>query len=151
MRNPWRFSFDAQGNLWVGDVGQNLWEETHIMKRGDNGGWRYLEGTHPFHPDESMKSLSFNILLYEYGRSDGGSVTGGYVYEGNEVPSLRGAYIFGNYVSGRVWALRDWQKKAKRELIAETTAVSSFGVDGENEIYVLNHARGKLFKLGMRK
>ncbi|MDP7029665.1 MAG: PQQ-dependent sugar dehydrogenase [Phycisphaerales bacterium] len=106
LRNVWRMSFDPKtGALWAGDVGQNAWEEVDIIKRGGNYGWNEREGSHPFQPTGGDAGR-FIEPVFEYGRNLGGSITGGSVYRGDLYPSMDGLYIFGDYMSGRLWAIQ---------------------------------------------
>ncbi len=110
LRNPWRFSFDRQtGDLYIGDVGQGLWEEIDYQPAssagGQNYGWRIMEGAHCYNPDP-CDSTGLTLPIWEYSHSAGQCVTGGYVYRGDDYPDLAGMYIFGDYVSGAIWGLR---------------------------------------------
>ncbi|HBP89926.1 MAG TPA: glucose dehydrogenase [Nitrospiraceae bacterium] len=146
LRNPWRFSFDRQtGELWAGDVGQNLWEEIDVIAKGNNYGWRLLEGTHCFNPAtncEVTKSLVPPVTEYrhEQGRC---SVTGGYVYRGKRLPALYGVYVFGDYCTGEIWGYRDGQTT---QLLDTDLRIASFGEDREGELYVIGH-QGKIFQI----
>jgi len=146
LRNPWRFSFDAStGELWCGDVGQNTLEEIDIIEKGGNYGWNLFEGSKCFSGTCSESGLTMPI--WEYGRSQGGSVTGGFVYRGAAMPSLIGCYVYADYISGRVWALRrDGSQVGNTEIIDTGVNIASFGVDRENEIYVCAFD-GKIYKL----
>lgn len=151
LRNPWRFSFDpVTGRLWAADVGQDRWEEIDIIEKGGNYGWRVMEGRHcnADVPDKCDPKL-YRPPVHEYGRDDGISVTGGFVYRGGSVPGLCGAYLFSDYGTGPVWALRV-DKKGRRSAfakLAETEEnVSSFGEDEDRELYVLTMA-GALLKV----
>lgn len=145
LRNPWRFSFDRQrGELWAADVGQDNYEEIDRIVRGGNYGWRILEGTHAF---ASSKHRSDDGPLippvHEYGRGLGESITGGYVYRGLSVPSLRGSYVYADFVSGNVWALAvGAAERVEPELLAGLPGVSSFGEDADGELYALSFERG---------
>lgn len=148
IRNPWRFSFDRETKaLWLGDVGQNTWEEIDIVERGKNYGWKIREGKHCLSGDTCESG--FEEPVWEYGREEGVSITGGYVYRGKAIPSLQGAYVYGDYDSGKIWALR-WEpktKKAKNDLLLQSKlAISSFGEDRGGEILVVNH-RGTVSRL----
>jgi len=143
LRNPWRFTFDkVTGQMWAGDVGQNDYEEIDIIQRGLNYGWNVVEGTHCY-PEyiETCNQGSFEPPIFEYPRSGGNcSVTGGYVYRGSHLPSLYGSYIYGDFCSGRVWALwYDGTRVTKNlELTQAPGRISSFGEDQDGEIYVLS-------------
>jgi glucose/arabinose dehydrogenase len=149
MRNPWRFSFDEQGRLWVGDVGQNEREEVDIVEKGGTYGWGTMEGTDCLDQRPCNKEgLLLPILEYETGANC--SITGGFVYHGRVIASLQGAYVYGDYCSGRVWALRydGGQVTEQAELLDSDIMISSFALDPAGEIYVLQHAgAGGIFKL----
>jgi len=157
LRNPWRFSFDrTTGTLWTGDVGQNAYEEIDIIERGRNYGWDCREGKHAYDADEQTPSCATtdNLVdpVWEYGRDQGMSVTGGYVYRGKALPDLVGWYVYADYVSGNVWALRMHEGRAENRLIAEARIlISSFGVDENDELILCAHdpSNGptKLYKL----
>ena len=139
LRNPWRFSFDSTtGNLWAGDVGQNDFEEIDIIVNGGNYGWKIREGTHCFDPPEGCTGQDLIPPAIEYGRSKGGSVTGGFVYRGSEIPEYFGKYIYADYASGRIWALSyDGTAVTDNIEITDTNLnISSFGVDHQNELYI---------------
>jgi glucose/arabinose dehydrogenase len=144
LRNPWRFSFDRlSGDLYIGDVGQDAWEEIDYLpvnsSGGTNFGWSYFEGSYPYRGSPSA-GMDFVMPVAEYSHSLGDAVIGGYVYRGENLPDWQGVYIYGDYGSGRVWGLlhlRDgsWQN----ELMFETgRSISSFGVDETGEIYLVD-------------
>ncbi len=139
LRNVWRMSFDpATGELWAGDVGQNAWEEVDIIERGGNYGWNEREGAHPFKPSDAPPDR-FIEPVFEYGRDEGGSITGGHVYRGKDHPSMDGLYIFGDYMSGNIWALsRDQNGGVRSHDITPKERVfpSSFGVGPDGSILV---------------
>ncbi len=138
LRNPWRFSFDRQtGELWVADVGQNEWEEIDIVKRGGNYGWRVMEGTHCFLPRDGCARDGLIPPVAEYGHDRGRcSITGGYVYRGSRLPALRGAYVFGDFCSGEIFALAE----GRQQLLLKTNLeIASFGQDPDGELYVVGH------------
>jgi quinoprotein glucose dehydrogenase len=123
-------SFDPKTQeLWAGDVGQHKWEEIDIIQRGGNYGWNLREGRHNFRrPADDTTSMIEPII--EYGRAEGGSVTGGEVYRGTKYPTLDGVYIYGDYLSGRLWgARRDGDTSIEvKDVTPDTRAfVSSFG------------------------
>lgn len=108
LRNPWGLHFDEQSRFWVADVGQDLWEEINWVTRGGNYGWSYREGSHPFAlrtdtPPEGTKLID---PIFEYNHGEGLSITGGVVYRGDALPDLKGAYIYGDFVLGKIWALK---------------------------------------------
>jgi glucose/arabinose dehydrogenase len=152
LRNPWRFSFDPKtGRLWAGDVGQNLLEEVDVIKRGGNYGWRRLEGTDCYEPRVGCRgSEQFENPVWEYGRSEGVSITGGYVYRGDRLPGLRGSYIFADFGSQRIWALRADKRRPRAQLLTRGGVVpSSFGTDARGELYVVSH-NGALYRIEAR-
>jgi glucose/arabinose dehydrogenase len=146
VRNPWRFSFDREtGDLWIGDVGQDAFEEIDLLPAaggggaGANLGWNEMEGAHPY---EGGTNPEGGVLpVFEYDRSGGGcSVTGGVVYRGDAIPALTGAYLFTDYCAGQVRALRaeGGQTIEERTFDAEGSELVSFGEDAEGEVFVLS-------------
>ena len=151
LRNPWRFSFDREtGDLWTGDVGQNEWEEIDIVERGGNYGWNILEGTHCFRPRDNCDRDGRIPPVLEYSL-DGApcSVIGGYVYRGNAIPWLRGAYIYGDFCSGKIHALRYEEGQAiQHEELADTgLRIMSFAEDNAGNLYLLSQREG-VYRLG---
>ena len=171
LRNPWRYSFDdvalgGTGALVIGDVGQNAFEEIDYEPRargGRNYGWVRREGAHDT-PNSPIRPIGPGALLdpiHEYGRSQGASVTGGFVYRGRSLGNqYRGRYFFADYVSGRVWSLGltlDSNGEARVNGISEHTTelggpsvlgnISSFGVDLDGELYIVSHTRGVVLRL----
>lgn len=153
-RNPWRFSFDeANGDLYVADVGQNQYEEIHVelagTESGQNYGWRLMEGAHCFNPTDCDPAAQSLVLpVTEYDHAVGCSVTGGYVYRGSQFPELDGVYFYGDYCSGILWGLRheadgQW---SQAELLRTQETISSFGQDEAGEIYLIDH-QGQIFQL----
>ncbi|WP_158857705.1 PQQ-dependent sugar dehydrogenase [Lunatibacter salilacus] len=150
LRNPWRFSFDVEnGNLWTGDVGQNRLEEINIIENGGNYGWRVMEGTQCFNPAVDCDRSGLTLPIWEYGRSAGDvSITGGFVYRGESIPQIQGQYIYGDFVSGRIWSLEvtDMDDPINTELIQVPFGLSSFGVDSNNELLLCGFD-GKIHRL----
>jgi glucose/arabinose dehydrogenase len=148
LRNPWRFSFDrASGELWAGDVGQSSVEEIDRISLGGNYGWNVREGTKCFRDTCDVAALVDPVI--EYGRDEGRSVTGGYVYRGSAVEDLVGRYIYGDYVSGRIWQV-DYDREGaavSRLLIESGVNISSFAQDAEGELYVLDYGGGRVLRL----
>jgi glucose/arabinose dehydrogenase len=146
LRNPWRFSFDREtGDLWIGDVGQNAVEEINFQPAesggGENWGWNLFEGTSPYPEDRTVTESQddFAWPIVEYRHPIGRSVTGGYVYRGSEFPGMLGVYLYGDYVSGRVWGLvRSAGGAENRELTETSMQVVSFGEDDESELYLVD-------------
>ncbi|MGB4580530.1 MAG: PQQ-dependent sugar dehydrogenase [Coriobacteriia bacterium] len=151
LRNPWRFSFDRKtGDLWIGDVGQNLWEEIDFLpaplRAGANFGWAEWEGTHPYPPDSTppVGLTGLTNPVVEYDRQTGTSVTGGYVYRGAAQPKLWGTYFYADFSFGRIWGL---QRAADgsvetRLLLDNDMLIASFGEDEAGELYVVDFNGG---------
>ncbi len=142
LRNVWRLAFDRQtGMLWAADVGQDTWEEINLITRGGNYGWNLREGRHAFGPGGSAARKDLIEPIWEYHHDVGKSITGGCVYRGRQAPSLNGAYLYADYVTGQVWALRyDHQSKqvVRNEPIpGNTMPVLSFREDEAGEVYFL--------------
>jgi glucose/arabinose dehydrogenase len=149
LRNAWRFSFDPEnGRLWTGDVGQNAYEEIDIIENGGNYGWDVMEGNHCFEPSEGCDRSGLETPILEYGRSEGISVTGGFVYRGPTVENLTGQYIYADYGSGTIWALEhsDLENPENKVIVDSNLAISSFGVDQNNELYICAFD-GKIYRL----
>ena len=152
VRNPWRFSFDSNGDLYIGDVGQNAWEEIDYTPRNspglENYGWDVYEGTHEFESKQPRGPGKLVMPIAEYPHSQGCSVTGGYVYRGRAIPSLRGRYIYGDFCSGTIWTLRAGggdDVDVRRESIS-LESLSSFGRDAAGELYATS-LTGNVYKL----
>lgn len=149
LRNPWKFSFDFKtGKLWAADVGQNKMEEIDIIESGKNYGWNKMEGSLSYPENSQHSKEGLELPVWEYNHSLGKAITGGYVYYGTETPSLIGAYIYGDYVSGMIWALRiDEAQTQRNELLLDTKLnISSFGLDQNNALYIIDLG-GKIYKL----
>ena len=153
LRNPWRFSFDPlSGDLYIGDVGQNIWEEVDYLAGdhpgGANFGWDFLEGTHSF---EGVPPSGSDLVppVWEYDHATGGcSVTGGAVYRGQQLSDFYGVYLFGDYCSGFVWGMvRDAQGVWQADLLFQTgQLITSFGIDEAGEVYLVGRG-GEIFQL----
>lgn len=153
LRNPWRFSFDrATGDLYVADVGQNQIEEVNFQSAGSPGGqnygWNVMEGDACFAPASGcdQSGLVLPVFTYRHGPTTGRSITGGYVYRGQAIPELSGRYLYGDYVSGRVWvtdAASGWEGTL---LWDADFSISTFGEDAAGELYVVDHD-GRLYRL----
>ncbi|MFX1283397.1 MAG: PQQ-dependent sugar dehydrogenase [Promethearchaeota archaeon] len=148
LRNPWRFSIDPlTGWLWAGDVGQNKIEEIDIIEKGGNYGWNIMEGSHCYSPSTGCNQSNLILPIFEYGHDIGISITGGYVYRGSNLKTLYGNYIYGDYGSGRIWALSSDNSTIQNHLLIDTTFnIVSFGVDKTNELYICAFD-GKIHKL----
>ncbi|AYL99347.1 glucose dehydrogenase [Mucilaginibacter celer] len=145
FRNPYRFSFDkASGQLFAGDVGQDLWEEVDIVTKGGNYGWRLTEGTHCYNPDNGCDIKGITMPIAEYSHTEGVSVIGGYVYNGKQVPVLKSKYIFADWV-GKMFYLQkngnQWQRgKITFQNIPTNLKIIGFGEDPTGEVYVLTNS-----------
>ena len=150
LRNPWRFSFDVEtddaetGFLWVGDVGQNRWEEIDVVEKGLNYGWNTMEGRHCFSPATDCNTNGLELPVAEYDRAEGCSITGGYVYRGGEIPWLVGTYVYADFCSGKIWGLRyDGGSVTEQALLLDSElSITSFGHDLEGTLYVLSRDEG---------
>lgn len=151
FRNPWRWSFDnATGDLWLGDVGQNAWEEIDQVVKGNNYGWKICEGKHRRgSTTELCATPGLTDPVVEHGRAEANAITGGYVYRGSAIPSLFGAYIYGDYIKGTIWALTSdatGKRVTKPILQAVPNSLVSFGQGNDGELYVVQIS-GEIFKL----
>ncbi len=154
LRNPWRFSFDrVTGDLYIADVGQNVYEEVNFQPAystgGENYGWDIMESYHCFEPASDCDATGLIPPVAEYDHSLGCSITGGYVYRGSQYPQLTGVYFFGDYCSGRIWALRQSSSGEWRMafLLESGAAISSFGQDASGELYVVGYRDGTIYHL----
>lgn len=158
LRNPWRWSFDRlKGDFWIGDVGQNRYEEIDRSTvtenasrgRGVNYGWRVMEGRHCYRPSSGCSTSGKILPVVEYTHSQGCSVTGGYVYRGTKLPSLVARYVFGDYCTGTIWTIpRTARGPATKSLLMDTSyRISSFGEDESGELYVVDHG-GTVYRFG---
>ncbi|MCH2202844.1 MAG: PQQ-dependent sugar dehydrogenase [Fuerstiella sp.] len=150
FRNPWRMSFDSKtGALWVGDVGQDLWEMIWLVQRGGNYGWSVQEGSHPFHPNQQIGPGPILPPVVEHHHVECRSITGGYVYYGEKFPELNGTYFYGDYQYGMLWGVRfDGRQVTDHEVLASTPLqVSSFGMSRTGEIYMLDYLTSSIYEL----
>jgi glucose/arabinose dehydrogenase len=155
LRNPWRLSFDrGTGDLYIGDVGQNDYEEIDFTPRSspglENYGWDVYEGNHDFE-DKQPGQGKLVFPVYEYSHDEGCSVTGGYVYRGSRVPAAQGRYFFGDYCSGTVWSLviRDGKASDVRRHSFRVDSLSSFGQGVGGQLYLVSH-EGTIYRLARR-
>ena len=161
FRNVWRLSFDrVTGTFYAADVGQKLWEEINIVKRGGNYGWNLREGNHPYVTESGEKGSGPREDLidpiFEYDHETGKSITGGVVYRGLAAPKLNGMYVYADYVSGRIWALEHDYKSGKvianheipnKSPAGENIPLITFGEDQDGEVYFTTQLRGgEIFK-----
>ncbi len=150
LRNPFRFSFDtATGKLFLGDVGQNTYEEIDILQKGGNYGWNTMEGMHCFNPPTGCNMTGLLMPIVEYNHTEGIAVIGGYVYHGTAIPSLAGSYLMGDFGAGKIWRLTQnnagaWQRVL---MLSSGPNMSSFGQDSAGELYVLDYGGGAILKV----
>src|SRR5207253_290238 len=141
LRNPWKMSFDrATGDLWLGEVGQDLWEMVYLIKRGGNYGWSVMEGNHVYNPKLKPGGPSpITPPVVEHGHHEARSLTGGFVYRGSRLTELRGAYIYADYETGKIWAMRHDGKQVTehRELMQTPLHIAAFGEDNGGELYLV--------------
>ncbi|MFC1757572.1 PQQ-dependent sugar dehydrogenase [Planctomycetota bacterium] len=140
FRNPWRFAFDREtGLLWAADVGQDIWEEINIVKKGGNYGWDLREGFHKFGLNGFEANANLTEPIWEYHHDAGKSITGGCVYRGKRLPKLNGYYLYGDYVSNKFWALKYDETTGKvianRPIETSNVTVMTFGEDQSGEVY----------------
>ncbi len=143
LRNPFKMSFDARtGNLWCGDIGWELWEMIFLIKKGGNYGWSAYEASQPIAVDRASPLAPITPPVVAHPHSEAASITGGYVYHGTQYPELEGAYIYGDWVTGKVWALwYDGSKVTRHEEIADTPHnLIAFGQTDDGELYYINWA-----------
>jgi len=150
LRNPWRFSFD-RGNtnrLFCADVGQDRFEEIDLIVRGGNFGWNVMEGAHCFNPSSGCNMAGLILPIAEYDHSEGDAVIGGYVYRGTAIPQLVGAYLMGDFGSGRIWILQETSPGTFTRSLGLMTGrnISSFGQDLAGEVYVVDYS-GSVLRL----
>lgn len=149
FRNPWRFSFDTETDeLWVGDVGQNAFEEIDRVRISENFGWDEREGAHCFEPQTGCSTDNVDPIT-EYSHELGISVTGGYVYRGTAIPDLAGFYVFGDFGSGRIWAVASdsGQGVEPEELLQTALGISSFAQSNAGELFALDFNNGTIHQI----
>jgi glucose/arabinose dehydrogenase len=155
VRNPWRFSFDRlTGDLWIADVGQDLYEEVDFQPAtssgGENYGWRKMEGLHCYNPSTNCNDGTIVLPVVEYSHADGScSITGGYRYRGTQWPRLFGTYFYGDYCSGKIWGASPGTGGTfiARLLIDTEMAFTTFGEDVSGELYVADYNAGVLYSI----
>ena len=154
LRNPWRISFDrATADLWIGDVGQNRYEEIDVVRAGSGGGqnfgWNITEGFHCFPSGEPCAPEGLTLPVTEYDHDFGCSVTGGFVYRGAAYPALAGGYLFADYCSGNVWLIDAAATEVRdpRLVLESGRSISSFGEDESGEVYAADLGAGELLRV----
>jgi uncharacterized repeat protein (TIGR03806 family) len=165
LRQLWRYSFDRKtGDLWGGEVGQDLWEMIYKVEKGGNYGWSVQEGTHPFRPERKTGPTPILKPVVEHGHEDFRSITGGFVYRGQRLPELFGHYIYGDFDTGRIWHYHKSVGKAEnirppkagsivgtmsqhKEIARTTYRIVSWGEDADGEIYFLDFTGGGIHQL----
>jgi glucose/arabinose dehydrogenase len=146
FRNPWRFSFDTStSKLWAGDVGQDRMEEIDIVEKGKNYGWNLMEGTLPY---ASGNQTRLEPPIWTYRRDQGNATIGGYVYHGTKLTELTSSYIYGDYISGKIWSLKinDTSNPLNKELVKTNLNITSFGTDQKQELYICAQD-GKIYEI----
>ena len=156
LRNPWRFSFDRlTGDMFIGDVGQNSWEEVNFQPStstgGENYGWRLMEGNSCFNPTTNCNNGTLTLPILVYNHSVGCSVTGGYRYRGSKNANLNGLYLYGDFCTGLIWGAQEdgpggWNTTV---LLDTNFSISTFGEDESGEIYFahLSATNGAIYKV----
>lgn len=150
LRQIWKMNFDRQnGNLWAGEVGQDLWEMIYLIQPGGNYGWSVQEGSHPFRPDRRLGPSPILKPVVEHGHADFRSITGGFVYRGERLPEMVGTYVYGDYDTGRIWGFRHEgdQVSDHRELVDTSFRIIDFGQTHQGELYVMDFIGGRIHRL----
>jgi uncharacterized repeat protein (TIGR03806 family) len=163
LRQLWRYSFDKKtGDLWGGEVGQDLWEMIYKIQKGGNYGWSVMEGTHDFRPERKKGPTPMLKPVVEHSHTDFRSITGGFIYHGNRLPELKGQYIYGDFDTGRVWSFKPGSLKIAqgdepaevtnfavdhRELARTTYRIVTWGEDADGEIYLCDFTGGGIHQL----
>jgi glucose/arabinose dehydrogenase len=150
FRNPWRFSFDSQtGDLWVGDVGQNSWEEVDRVEMSENYGWDEREGAHCFEPQTGCSTDNVDPITEYANSGDDRSITGGYVYRGSAIPDLAGFYVFGDFGSGRIRAVASDSEQGVEpdELLDTPLSIASFAQSSTGELFAIDISAGTIHQL----
>lgn len=143
LRNPWRMTTDRKtGHIWVGNNGQDLWEQVYFIRKGDNYGWSVYEGSHPFYLQRQLGPTPHVKPALEHHHNESRSLTGGIVYYGSALPELSGAYVYGDHSTGKIWGARhDGQQITwHQELVDTPFHITGFGTDSHGELLVCDHA-----------
>jgi uncharacterized repeat protein (TIGR03806 family) len=145
FRNPWRIHIDHKtGDLWVGQNGQDLWEQVYLVERGANYGWSAYEGSHPFYVERLRGPSPLSKPIAEHPHSEMRSLTGGLVYHGEKLPELRGAYLYGDWSTGKIFGLKHDKGRVTwhQELAVTTLQITGFGLDSKGELLIADHGGG---------
>jgi glucose/arabinose dehydrogenase len=143
LRNPWRMTTDRKtGHIWVGNNGQDLWEQVYFIRKGDNYGWSVYEGSHPFYLQRQLGPTPHVKPALEHHHNESRSLTGGIVYYGAKLPELTGVYVYGDHSTGKVWGTRhDGQRVTwHQELVDTPFHITGFGTDSHGELLICDHA-----------
>jgi putative heme-binding domain-containing protein len=149
FRNPWKMTFAPDGQLWVGDVGWELYEMIYRVERGGNYGWSIMEGPQPVYPDGQRGPTPIIPPAVALPHSDAASITGGYVYRGQRFPELKGKYIFGDFETRRIWSsVQDGNSLSElTDLVDPTVRLVAFGEDPDGELLLLDYDDGTIHEL----
>jgi uncharacterized repeat protein (TIGR03806 family) len=152
FRNPYRLAFDpANGKLWIADIGQDVWEMIHLVERGGNHGWSVMEAAHPLNLERPRGPGEFVPPIVEHPHSEMRSITGGFFYRGKKFPELRGAYLYGDYDTGKMWAVRyDYEQEKitwQQELADSTLRILSIGEDRDGEPLLVDYGEGGVYRM----
>ena len=151
FRNPWKMSFDRQtGELWLGDVGWDTWELVHRVERGGNYGWSITEGSQPIHPTAERGPTPIVPPITQHDHSEAHSITGGFVYRGQTYPDLHGAYVYGDYSTGKIWSLRvrGTEVVERRELADTPLQIIAWAETNDGELYFMDYERtNRIYRL----
>ncbi len=150
FRNPWKMNFDTRsGRLWMGDVGWELWEMVYHVRRGGNYGWSAVEGPQPIHTSVDRGPSPISPPTVAHPHSESASITGGHVYHGTRLGELSGKYLYGDFETGKMWAVGyDGERVTSQEEIADTTLkLVCFGTDQKSEFYVVGYTPGEIYRL----
>ena len=151
FRNPWRIAFDsANGDLWVGQNGQDLWEQVYLVHKGENYGWSRVEGSHPFQPLRKAAPTPITFPIVEHPHSEMRSLTGGIVYHGRKFPELDGAFLYGDWSTGRIWGVKsaDHQHATwRRELARTSLQIAGFRESPEGDVLIMDQGGAAIYKL----
>ncbi len=145
LRNPWRMAADPKtGHIWLAQNGQDVYEQVYLVRRGENYGWSVTEGGHPFYMERKQGPTPIVKPTVEHGHSEARSLTGGVVYHGEKYPEIRGAYIYGDYSTGKIWAVRhDGQRVTMHREIADTSLfITAISHDSHGELLVADYRNG---------